>query len=59
MKREDCYMTFTEALEQYLLAREARGRTTRGSHADKALVEEMAHAAAHMDALTALPEQQQ
>lgn len=51
MNREDCWMTFTEALEQYLKARHDLSLTT--SKWDRDLYQErMKEAAEHMDALT-------
>lgn len=49
MKREDCRMTFSEALEQYLQARECWQNRTAGW---KEASEAMKEAAEHMDALT-------
>ena len=50
MKREDCWMTFSEALEQYLSNRD---RLPTCSGADLELVTmNMVEAAEHMDALT-------
>lgn len=53
MKREDCWMTFSEALDNYLEAREAIKHFGPGRDQDRALLE-MEEAAEHMDALTSL-----
>ena len=50
MTREDCWMTFTEALEQYLTARESNA--PEGSHRWHEDQSFMRDAAEHMDALT-------
>lgn len=57
MKRDECWMTFSEALERYLDARDAAKHFGYGVNRTPAL-EEMKEAAEHMDALTALPEQE-
>lgn len=51
MKREDCWLTFSEALEQYLESREAVRHFGEGYNQTQAL-EDMQTAAEHMDALT-------
>jgi hypothetical protein len=52
MNREDCYMTFSEALESYLQARESTRHFGEG-HNRRCAQEDMRVAAEHMDALTA------
>lgn len=54
MKREDCWMTFSEALEKYLEAREGSRHFGPGRNRDDCL-EDMRTAAEHMDALTSVP----
>jgi hypothetical protein len=51
MNREDCWMTFSEALERYLTAREdlASARTKEQMEFPR---EQMKEASEHMDALT-------
>lgn len=51
MKREECWMTFSEALEKYLRARDSLQLYGEGRNRDEAL-ETMQEAAEHMDALT-------
>lgn len=58
MKREDCWMTFSEALEQYLSNREAKNTTTVGSQNWRHYDSEMREAAEHLDAYTSLPDDQ-
>lgn len=55
MKREDCWMSFSEALEKYLMARAAVAHFGPG-HNRECAKEDMREAAEHMDALTSLPE---
>ena len=50
MKRENCYMDFSEALESYLSARDGLRRVGEGHNA-RMLREQMRVAAEHMDAL--------
>jgi hypothetical protein len=52
MNREDCYMTFSEALESYLQARACVAHFGEG-HNRRCAQEDMRIAAEHMDALTA------
>ena len=55
MKREDCWMTFSEALERYLTKREEARHFGAGRNREAAL-QDMQDAAEHMDALTSLPD---
>lgn len=50
MKREECYMDFSEALESYLSARDGLRHVGEGHNA-RVLREQMRVAAEHMDAL--------
>lgn len=50
MKREDCWMTFSEALEAYLCAREMIAQCGEGRRKES-LREDLDQAAAHMDAM--------
>ena len=50
-KREDCWMTFTEALEMYLANRDMLHHFGPGANLDEAKAN-MQLAAEHMDALT-------
>lgn len=52
MTRDECWMTFSEALEDYLLARETAKHFGPGRNRDEE-IERMKTAAEHMDALTA------
>ena len=52
MKREDCWMTFTEALEQFLTAREERADAPTGCRRWQRACDDMADAEKHMNALT-------
>lgn len=53
MKRDECWMTFSEALEQYLNAREDQHNDCPvGCTRWQANQQAMSDAAAHMDALT-------
>lgn len=52
MKRTDCWMTFSEALESYLSNRDARLTVGPGAFRNEC-GERMREAAEHMDALTA------
>lgn len=56
MDREDCWMTFSEALEDYLTNRELRGHFGEGANRRECEAA-MRVAAEHMDALTAAPPQ--
>lgn len=51
LKRDDCWMTFSEALEEYLKNRDML-TATNSLPTHKKCRENMAEAAAHMDALT-------
>lgn len=51
MKREDCWMTFSEALEMYLVARSELTHFGPGLNKAEAL-EKMKTATEHMNALT-------
>ena len=51
MKREDCWMTFSEALEMYLVSRSEAVRFGSGSDREEEK-EKMKTAADHMNALT-------
>lgn len=53
MEREDCWMTFSEALEKYLRARDSLSIFGEGRNRNEAL-ETMQECAEHMDALTNL-----
>jgi hypothetical protein len=52
MKRSDCYLTFTEALERYLLARDAVIHHPEGSREHAKALDELEVAREHMEALT-------
>lgn len=54
MTRSECWMTFSEALESYLTCREGQRTVGPGRNWD-AFEREMKIAAAHMDALTTPP----
>lgn len=56
MKRSDCWMTFTQALEQYLCARVDRDNAPTASRRYNTALEAMSEAARHMDVLTGDPE---
>ena len=51
MERKDCWMTFSEALEEYLSSREAASLVSPGKRQEE-LLNHMKMAAEHMDALT-------
>lgn len=51
MKREDCWMTFSEALDSYMEARAAMGHFGDGANRRQAK-EDLLTAKEHMDALT-------
>jgi len=53
MNREDCWMSFSEALESYLDARENNQDAPEGCHRWHDNMQQMAEAKLHMDALTA------
>lgn len=55
MNREDCWMTFTEALEKYLNARVEKNSAPEGCRRYVSACEDMKEASEHMDALTSLP----
>ena len=50
LKRSECWMTFTEVLEQYLDNRERFSPP--GSFSDDRRLEDLAEAVAHLEALT-------
>lgn len=52
MKRDDCYMTFSEALEQYLAARDDIATAPINCRRYDDDLEQMNIAKEHMDALT-------
>ena len=51
MKRDECWMTFSEALESYLDNRDLRAKLAPGRNRDDC-EEQMRVCAEHMDALT-------
>jgi len=53
LKREDCWMTFSEALERYLEARETKADAPEDSNRWRRAKEDMDIAVEHLDALTA------
>ncbi len=56
MKRSECWMTFTQALAQYLDARDDAKNAPTGSRRHTDAIELLAESARHMDALTGDPE---
>lgn len=54
MKRSECWMTFSEALEKYLSARDCAINRTAGW---KDALDDMERAAEHMDALAPLEDE--
>lgn len=55
MTRDQCWMTFNEALEEYLTNREQSRHFGPGHNRNECL-RQMEIAAEHMDALTSLPD---
>ena len=53
MRREQCWMTFSQALEQYLDARERKDHHGQNGRSWQRALADMQEAAEHMDALTA------